>query len=257
MRTRQATVALELGDSCLLSCIYCSHYIGVYSRVGPSPDDEFLTHALHQKEADRARPDLPCPARPTPALPGLTQSNTAFLQVDISRVEPFLGPTQEGAGPSLYADPAFPLPCHGTDPEDEAAIPAGFSYTPTNWCSASPTALAYCDDGCGASMAHSHAHQQPASNILGDGSVDLLSFVHHKHVLRIYIELFLSRLQYDCLQLLPSKFFVCIASCSVSPCIVAWCMNSTTRKAVLATGLAVIILKHLDGSSSHSEPPIS
>ncbi|DBA82438.1 TPA: hypothetical protein ACH3X2_000674 [Trebouxia sp. C0005] len=88
-------------------------------------------------------------------------------QVDISRVEPFLGPTQEGAGPSLYADPAFPLPCHGTDPEDEAAIPAGFSYTPTNWCSASPTALAYCDDGCGASMAHSHAHQQPASNILG------------------------------------------------------------------------------------------
>jgi len=145
------------------------------------------------------------------ALLGPTQSDTAFLQVDISRVEPFLGPNQEGAGPSLYANPAFPLPCHGTDPKDEAAIPAGFPYTPTNWCSASPTALAYCDDGCGASMAHSHAHQQPASNILGDVSANLLSVVHHKYAQpssEFALSHSVSRLQYDHSQLLPTSLFL-------------------------------------------------
>ena len=136
-------------------------------------------HYTKKKQA-RPSPNLACTACPSPVVLGLTQSNTAFLQVDISKVESFLGPTQEGAGPSLYASPAFPLPCNGTDPKDEAAIPAGFPYTPTNWCSASPTALAYCDDGCGASMAHSHAHQQPASNILGEVSANLWSCVHHQ-----------------------------------------------------------------------------
>jgi len=116
-------------------------------------------------------------------------------------VETFLGPEQQGAGPSLFANPAFPLPCHGTGPNDEATIPAGFPYTPTNWCSASPTALAYCDDGCGASMAHSHAKQQPASNILGDVPANVL---HHKHALRTCIETE-SRLQSDHLQLLPNS----------------------------------------------------
>ncbi len=103
-------------------------------------------------------------------------------------MEPFLGPAQQGAGPSLFANPAFPLPRHGTEPKDEATIPAGFPYTPTNWCSASPTALAYCDDGCGASMAHSHAKQQPASNILGDVPTNVL---HHKHALRTCTEIVL------------------------------------------------------------------
>ena len=49
----------------------------------------------------------------------------------------------------------------------EAIIPAGFPYTPQDWSSASASALACCDDGCGASMAQCHQLQQPATNLTG------------------------------------------------------------------------------------------
>ena len=47
--------AHQVGYSCPrieknLSCI-CSHYTGVHNRFLSSPNDEFLTHALHQEEA--------------------------------------------------------------------------------------------------------------------------------------------------------------------------------------------------------------
>ena len=48
--------AHQVGYSCPrieknLSCICCSHYTGVHNRFLASPNDEFLTHALHQEEA--------------------------------------------------------------------------------------------------------------------------------------------------------------------------------------------------------------
>lgn len=93
-----------------------------------------------------------------------------LLQVDVSKWESALGPGQVGAGPSIYASPLAPLPCHGFGARGEHTIAAGFPYTPDSWSSASATALACSDDGCGATMAQHSAAQQATSNLTGVNS---------------------------------------------------------------------------------------
>ncbi len=88
--------------------------------------------------------------------------------MDIIREEHKLGQEHVGAGCSLYATPTHPLPRHGEDPQHEGTIAAGFPYTPGAWSSASATALAFADDGCGASMALAHENQQPVTILPGD-----------------------------------------------------------------------------------------
>ena len=107
--------------------------------------------------------NLPCSALKfkAPAL---------LLQVDVSKWESALGPGQVGGGPSLYASPSVPLPCHGLGARGEHTIAAGFPYTPDNWSSTSATALACSDDGCGATMAQHSAAQQATSNLTGVNS---------------------------------------------------------------------------------------
>ena len=92
------------------------------------------------------------------------------MQVDVSKWESALGPGQVGGGPSLFATPSAPLPCHASGARGEHTIPAGFPYTPNQWSSASASALACCDDGCGDAMAQHSAAQQPASNLSGVNS---------------------------------------------------------------------------------------
>lgn len=103
-----------------------------------------------------------------------------LLQVDLSKWESALGPGQIGAGPSLHATPSAPLPCHRPGPGGESIIAAGFPYTPDEWSSASATALACVDDGCGNSMAHCHQAHQPATNLTGlaCGFVYMLAVSH-------------------------------------------------------------------------------
>ena len=91
-------------------------------------------------------------------------------QVDLSKCESALGPGQSGAGPSLYASPSAPLPRHGGGARGEQVIAAGFAHTPDLWSSASATALACSDDGCGQTMAQQSTVHQPAVNLTGVNS---------------------------------------------------------------------------------------
>ena len=100
----------------------------------------------------------------------ICQAPTPLLQVDVSKWESALGQGQVGGGPSLYASPSAPLPCHGFGARGEHTIAAGFPYTPDHWSSASATTLACSDDGCGATMAQHSAAQQATSNLTGVNS---------------------------------------------------------------------------------------
>lgn len=92
------------------------------------------------------------------------------MQVDLSKCESALGTGHVGAGPSLFASPSAPLPCHGSGPRGEHVIAAGFAHTPDLWSSVSATALACSDNGCGQTMAQQSAAHLPAVNLTGVNS---------------------------------------------------------------------------------------